>query len=292
LFEKFETKQIDTGETTIHATIGGKGPPLLLLHGYPQTHVMWHKIAPELARHFTVIATDLRGYGDSGKPDSDDEHLVYSKRATAADQIKVMEALGFHRFMVAGHDRGGRVTHRMCLDYPDHVLRASILDIIPTPVVFGTVNQRVATAYYHWFFLIQPFDLPETLIGANPEYFLRKTLRSWAASDTFTDAAFAEYLRAFRDSRTIHATCEDYRAGASIDLKHHKEDEGRKIACPVQILWGEKGLVGSGRDPLEIWREWADDVTGKAMPSGHFIPEEAPKECLQALLEFFKPASS
>jgi haloacetate dehalogenase len=287
LFDKFETKQIDTGETTIHTLIGGKGPPLLLLHGYPQTHVMWHKIAPELARHFTVIATDLRGYGDSGKPDSDDEHLAYSKRATAADQIKVMEELGFHRFMVAGHDRGGRVTHRMCLDYPDHVLRASILDIIPTPVVFGTVNQRVATAYYHWFFLIQPFDLPETLIGANPEYFLRKTLRSWAATDTFSDEAFSEYLRAFRDSRTIHATCEDYRAGASIDLKHHKEDEGRKIACPVQILWGEKGLVGSGRDPLEIWREWADDVTGKAMPSGHFIPEEAPKECLQALLEFF-----
>ncbi len=291
MFEKFETKLIDTGETTIQTLIGGKGPPLLLLHGYPQSHVMWHKIAPELAKHFTVVATDLRGYGDSGKPDSDDEHLAYSKRAMAADQIKVMEELGFHRFMVAGHDRGGRVTHRMCLDYPQHVLRASILDIIPTPVVFATVNQRVATAYYHWFFLIQPFDFPETLIGANPEYFLRKTLRSWSAAETVSDEAFAEYLRAFRDTRTIHATCEDYRAGASIDLQHHKEDNGKKIECPLQILWGEKGLVGAGRDPLEIWREWATDVSGKSMPSGHFIPEEAPKECLAALLEFFKPAA-
>jgi haloacetate dehalogenase len=192
--------------------------------------------------------------------------------------------------MVAGHDRGGRVTHRLCLDYPDHVLRASILDIAPTPVVFSTINQRVATAYYHWFFLIQPFDFPETLIGANPEYYLRKTLRSWSASDTFSDEAFAEYLRCFRETRTIHATCEDYRAGASIDLQHHKEDEGRKIACPVQILWGEKGVVAA-YDPLKLWSEWAEDVSGQAMPSGHFIPEEAPKETLQAFLEFFKPAS-
>src|SRR6185369_4170639 len=164
LFEKFETKDIDTGETTIRTLIGGKGPPLLLLHGYPQTHVMWHKIAVDLAKHFTVVATDLRGYGDSAKPESDKDHVVYCKRTTAADQVKVMEGLGFHRFMVAGHDRGGRVTHRMCLDYPQHVLRASILDIAPTPVVFGTVNQKIATAYYHWFFLIQPFDFPETLI--------------------------------------------------------------------------------------------------------------------------------
>jgi haloacetate dehalogenase len=287
LFEKFETKDIDTGETTIHTLIGGKGPPLLLLHGYPQTHVMWHKIAVDLAKHFTVVATDLRGYGDSGKPESDKDHLVYSKRATATDQVKVMEELGFHRFMVAGHDRGGRVTHRMCLDYPEHVLRASILDIAPTPVVFGTVNQKIATAYYHWFFLIQPFDFPETLIGANPDYYLRKTLRSWSASETFATEAFAEYLRTFRDPRTIHSTCEDYRAGASIDLQHHKEDQGKKIACPVQILWGEKGLVAS-YDPLKLWRDWADDVSGRAMPSGHFIPEEAPKETLAAFLEFFK----
>jgi haloacetate dehalogenase len=206
----------------------------------------------------------------------------------ARDMVEMMAAQGYEKFMVAGHDRGGRVTHRMCLDYPERVLRASVLDIIPTPVVFATVDQRVATAYYHWFFLIQPFDLPETLIGANPEYFLRKKLRAWSASDTFTDEALAEYLRAFRDPRTIHATCEDYRAGASIDLKHHKEDNGRKIACPIQVLWGEKGLVGAGRDPLAVWREWADDVTGRAMPCGHFIAEEAPKECLQALLEFFR----
>lgn len=288
MFEKFDAKTIDTGETTIHALVGGKGPPLLLLHGYPQTHVMWHKIAPELARHFTVVATDLRGYGDSGKPDSDDQHAAYAKRATAEDQIKVMEGLGFSRFMVAGHDRGGRVTHRLCLDWPDHVVRASILDIVPTPVVFGTVDQRIATAYYHWFFLIQPYDLPETLIGANPEYFLRRIFGGLAAGDAVTGEAFAEYLRAFRDKRTIHATCEDYRAAASIDLEHHRADGGKRIACPLQVLWGEKGLVGRAYDPLEVWRDWADDVTGQAMPSGHFIPEEAPEECLRAMLGFFQ----
>ena len=288
MFEKFETKKIDTGETTINTVMAGKGPPLLLLHGFPQSHIMWHKVAPELAKHFTVVATDLRGYGDSGKPDSDDKHVAYSKRATATDQIKVMEALGFHRFMVAGHDRGGRVTHRMCLDFPDHVTRASILDIVPTPVVFGTINQRVATAYYHWFFLIQPFDFPETLIGANPDYYLRKTLRGLAAGEGLTDEAFAEYLRVFRDPKTIHACCEDYRAAASIDLVHHQEDGGRKIECPLQILWGEKGVVGTAYDPLKVWQDWGSNVTGKAMPSGHFIPEEAPKETVAALLEFFK----
>ena len=287
MFEGFETRQIDTGEALINLRIGGSGRPLLLLHGYPETHLMWHKIAPRLAERFTCIVPDLRGYGDSSKPASDPEHLSYSKRATAGDQVKVMQALGYDRFMVAGHDRGGRVTHRLCLDHPDRVERASILDIVPTPVVYGTVNQRVATAYYHWFFLIQPHDFPETLIGANPEYFLRKTLLSWSAAETFPPEVFAEYLRCFRKPETIHATCEDYRAGASIDLEHHKADKGRKIACPIQILWGEKGLVGRGYDTLAVWRDYAENVVGQSVPSGHFLPEEAPDETLQAMLSFF-----
>jgi haloacetate dehalogenase len=289
MFEGFTTRQIDTGEATINVRIGGKGKPLLLLHGYPETGAMWHKVAPKLAEHFTCVVPDLRGYGESSTPKSDKEHYVYSKRANASDQVKVMQALGFEKFMVAGHDRGGRVTHRMCLDHADRIERASILDIMPTPVVFGTVNQRVATAYYHWFFLIQPAPFPETLIGHNPEYYLRHTLTSLSAPGTFPEEIFQEYLRTFRRPEIIHATCEDYRAGASIDLQHHKEDNGKKIACPLQILWGERGLVGRAYETMKIWRDYADNVVGQPMPSGHFIPEEAPEETVKALLGFFKP---
>ncbi len=288
MFEGFQTRQIDTGEAMINLRIGGKGRPLLLLHGYPETHVMWHKVAPRLAEHFTCVVPDLRGYGDSSKPKSDKEHYVYSKRANANDQVKVMRALGFEKFMVAGHDRGGRVTHRMLLDHPDRIERASILDIMPTPVVFGTVNQRIATAYYHWFFLIQPAPYPETLIGHDPEYYLRHTLTSLSAPGTFPEEIFQEYLRTFRLPETIHATCEDYRAGASIDLEHHKADKGRKIACPVQILWGERGLVGRAYDTMKVWGDYAENAVGQQMPSGHFIPEEAPDETVKALLAFFK----
>jgi haloacetate dehalogenase len=289
MFEGFQTRQIDTGEATINVRIGGKGRPLLLLHGYPETGVMWHKVAPRLTEHFTCVVPDLRGYGDSSKPNSDKEHYVYSKRANANDQVKVMQALGYEKFMVAGHDRGGRVTHRMCLDHPDRIERASILDIMPTPVVFGTINQRVATAYYHWFFLIQPAPYPETLIGHDPEYYLRHTLVSLSAPGTFPEEIFQEYLRTFRQPETIHATCEDYRAGASIDLKHHKEDKGRKIACPLQILWGERGLVGRAYETMKVWGDYAENAVGQEMPSGHFIPEEAPEETVKALLAFFKP---
>ena len=288
MFEGFQSRQIDTGEATIHVRIGGKGKPLLLLHGYPETGIMWHKVAPRLAEHFTCVVPDLRGYGDSSKPKSDKEHYVYSKRANANDQVKVMQALGFEKFMVAGHDRGGRVTHRMCLDHPDRIERASILDIMPTPVVFGTVNQRIATAYYHWFFLIQPAPYPETLIGHDPEYYLRHTLTSLSAPGTFPEESFQEYLRTFSKPETIHATCEDYRAGASIDLEHHKADKGRKIACPVQILWGERGLVGRAYDTMKVWADYAENAIGQQMPSGHFSPEEAPDETVKALLDFFK----
>lgn len=286
MFENFETRSFAVNGVTINAVMKGNGPPLLLLHGYPQSHVMWHKIAPALAEHYTVVASDLRGYGDSSKPAGDDQHLTYSKRAMAADQAAVMSALGFERFFIAGHDRGGRVTHRLCLDHPDRVIRAAVLDIIPTPEVFKRLNKLVATAYYHWFFLIQPRGLPETLIGGNPEYYLRN-IGAWGRADAFTPEAFAEYLRCFSNPACIHATCEDYRAAASIDLEHHTADADRKINCPLLVLWGEKGLIGRIYDPVAAWRDYALDVTGRGVASGHFLPEEAPAETLAALLEFF-----
>jgi haloacetate dehalogenase len=286
MFEGFTNRRIAVNGVTINCLVKGDGAPLLLLHGYPQTHVMWHEVAPALAERFTVVAADLRGYGDSAKPPSDDKHLVYSKRSTAADQAALMTELGFKTFMVAGHDRGARVTHRLCLDYPKRVTKAALLDIIPTAEVFKRVDKFVATAYYHWFFLIQPNDLPETLIGGNPEFYLRR-MATRKGKLIFTEGAFAEYLRCFRDPACIHGTCEDYRAGASIDLEHHAADEGRKIACPVLILWGEKGLVGYKQDPIAIWREYASDICGHSVPNGHFLPEESPRETLAALLEFF-----
>jgi len=286
MFENFETRSLAVNGVTINVVMKGNGPPLLLLHGYPQTHVMWHKIAPALAEHYTVVACDLRGYGDSSKPESDDLHLTYSKRAMAADQVAVMSALGFERFRIAGHDRGGRVTHRLCLDHPDRVIRAAVLDIIPTPEVFKRLNKLVATAYYHWFFLIQQRGLPETLIGGNPEYYLRN-IGAWGRADAFTPEAFAEYLRCFSNPACIHATCEDYRAAASIDLEHHTADADRKINCPLMVLWGEKGLIGRIYDPVAVWRDYAVTVSGRGVASGHFLPEEAPAETLAALLEFF-----
>jgi haloacetate dehalogenase len=286
MFEHFETRSLAVNGVTINVAMKGNGPPLLLLHGYPQTHVMWHKIAPALAEHYTVVAPDLRGYGDSSKPEGDDQHLTYSKRTMAADQVAVMSALGFDRFRIAGHDRGGRVTHRLCLDHPDRVIRAAVLDIIPTPEVFKRLNKLVATAYYHWFFLIQPRGLPETLIGGNPEYYLRN-IGAWGRADAFTPEAFAEYLRCFSNPACIHATCEDYRAAASIDLEHHTADADRKINCPLMVLWGEKALIGRIYDPVVVWRDYALDVSGRGVASGHFLPEEAPAETLSVLLEFF-----
>jgi len=288
MFDGFETRDIATTETAIHLRTGGSGPPLLLLHGYPQTHVLWHKVAPALSERFTVICPDLRGYGDSGKPDSTADHASYSKRATANDLVEVMTALGFGAFMVAGHDRGGRVTHRMALDHPERVLRAAVLDIVPTRKIFQTVDQATATGYYHWFFLIQPNGLPEHLIGLDPEYYLRAKLAQWGAvSGAFTDEAMAEYLRCFSDPATIHASCEDYRAAATIDLAHDDADPDHKIDCPLLVLWGEHGLMHRYYDVAETWRERARHVTGRALPCGHFLPEEAPAETLAALQDFF-----
>jgi haloacetate dehalogenase len=282
LFPGFETRKIQTSGATINALRGGSGPPLLLLHGYPQTHVEWHTIAPRLAQRFTVVMADLRGYGDSSKPADGENHVNYSKRAMALDQVDVMHALGFDTFAVVGHDRGARVAWRLAVEHPDHVRRAAVVDIVPKP--YANVTREFATAYFHWFFLIQPAPLPETLIGNNAEFYLRRFL----GGPAITSDAFAEYLRAFRNPETIHATCEDYRAGATIDLTHSDEDGGRKVACPMFVLWGERGTVGRLYDVMKIWRDHATIVTGKSLPGGHFLPEELPDDTLAALMPFLQ----
>ncbi|HZY65457.1 MAG TPA: alpha/beta hydrolase [Rubrobacteraceae bacterium] len=287
MFEGFEEQRIEVSGTSINLVRGGAGPPLLLMHGYPQTHVMWHKIAPRLAEDFTVVATDLRGYGDSSKPAGGEDHAGYSKRAMARDQVEAMDRLGFRNFNVAGHDRGGRVAHRMALDHAGRVKKLAVLDIAPTHTMYTTTDMEFARAYYHWFFLVQPYDLPERMIGADPEYYLRKKIGQWGGDEAaFTPEAVAEYLRCFTPE-TIHASCEDYRASASIDLAHDEEEPGRKLACPVLALWGEKGIIGKKYDVISTWREKADDVRGHSVPCGHFLPEEAPEEALQGLREFF-----
>lgn len=288
LFPGFTARRIATSGAEIHCEFGGSGPPLLLLHGYPQTHAMWHKVARALAREFTVVCPDLRGYGDSSKPDGGERHVNYSKRAMARDMVEVMRALSFARFGLAGHDRGGRVAHRLCLDHPDAVERVAVLDISPTRIMYGKTDQAFATAYYHWFFLIQPFDLPERLIGADPVYYMRKKIGGWSGGLSNFDArALAEYERCFSDPATIHATCEDYRAAASIDLEHDEADAGTLIGCPLLALWGEKGVVNRMFDPIRDWGRVATDVRGRTLPTGHFLPEEAPEETLAAFREFF-----
>ncbi len=288
MFESFTQERIDTGEVEINLRRGGNGPPLLLLHGYPQTHVMWHGVAPLLAQNFTVICADLRGYGESGKPAGEADHSTYSKRAMAADMVRVMEHLGYTSFRVAGHDRGGRVTHRLCLDWPYHVERAAVLDIVPTHKVFATTNQVLSTGYYHWFFLIQPNGLPEHMIGQDPDFYLKEKLARWSAlKENFAPEAVEAYLRAFRDPACIHATCEDYRAAASIDLAHDEADMHKKVGCPLLVLWGLRGLMHENYDVPATWRERASDVTAKGIDCGHFIPEERPLETLDALSNFF-----
>jgi len=291
LFPDFATRRIETRGAQIHCVVGGSGPPLLLLHGYPQTHAMWHRVAPVLAQSYTVVCADLRGYGDSSKPASDAAHAPYSKRAMAADMVEVMGALGFPRFRLVGHDRGGRVAHRLAADHPNAVERLAVLDISPTRIMYGATNQAFATAYYHWFFLIQPFDMPERLIGADPLYYLQRKLKGWAsAGATFDRRAMAEYERCFADPQTIHATCEDYRAAATIDLEHDEADvgAGRKLGCPVLALWGDKGVVHRLYDPVNDWKTVALDVRGRALASGHYLAEEAPAATIEALAAFLR----
>lgn len=289
MFEGFDRRTVTTGAGAVNLVTGGAGPPLLLLHGYPQTHVMWHKVAPVLARHFRVVCPDLRGYGDSLKPDSGPDHAAYSKRAMAQDQADVMTALGFDRFAVAGHDRGGRVAHRLALDHGDRVTRVAVLDICPTQAMYAGTDKEFATAYYHWFFLIQAAPLPERMIAGDPEAWVTSKLGHWGKDPkAFPPEAVAEYVRCFRDPATIHATCEDYRAAAGIDLQHDAADLGRRLQMPLLALWGAKGFVGKRYDVLAEWRLRAADVRGQAVASGHFLPEEAPDETLAALMTFFR----
>jgi len=287
MFEGFTRTQLRTRDITINLVYGGSGPPVLLLHGYPQTHVMWDRAASRLAERFTVVAPDLRGYGDSSKPTGEPDHTNYSKRAMAQDQLEVMAALGFERFAVVGHDRGARVGHRLALDAPEQVMRLAVLDIVPTYHVFKTINQAMATAYYHWFFLIQPYDLPEKLIGANPLYYLHKKLGGWGSGlQVYAPEALAEYERCFQEPAMIHATCEDYRAAASIDLVHDEADRQHKITCPLLALWGAKGRVHQAYDVLAVWHDYATEVQGRALPAGHFLAEECPDETVAELLAF------
>jgi haloacetate dehalogenase len=287
-FPGFRQQQIKTSGATINLVTGGSGPPLLLVHGYPQTHAMWRKVAPRLARDFTVVVPDLRGYGDSSKPAAGADFAAYSKRALALDQVETMAALGHDRFAVAGHDRGARVTHRLLRDHPGKVARAATLDIVPTLYRFETIDQKAATGSWHWFFLIQGRGLPERLIGNDPEFFLRHMfgtlLRDQGAIEP---AAWAEYLRCFSNPDTIRATCDEYRAGASIDLVHDRADLSAKIKMPLLVLWGTHSGQGSGYDLLQVWRDHAEDVRGHGIDSGHFIPEEQPDQAYAALKEFF-----
>ncbi|MBT6442041.1 MAG: alpha/beta hydrolase [Alphaproteobacteria bacterium] len=289
MFKGFERLTIEVDGIAINLMKGGKGRPLLLLHGYPQSHAMWHLVAPLLAQHFTVVVPDLRGYGDSAKPASDEAHMVYSKRATAADQVGVMKALGFETFGVVGHDRGGRVGHRMALDFPDQVNRLAVLDIVPTLLAFEETDQEKASGYYHWFFLSQPPCLPEHLIGGDPVFYLHWCLKSWGGSlDYFMPEAMAEYERCFSDPDTIRASCEDYRAGATIDLEHDRADLEKKVTCPVFALWGERSRIHKWYDVGAKWRERASDVTAGSLDCHHFMPEEDPEEVTRALFYFLR----
>lgn len=290
LFPGFTARDLDAGGVRIRARVGGSGSPVLLLHGYPQTHAMWHRVAAPLAERFTVVAADLRGYGDSEKPPTAPDHAPYSKRAMAADLVGAMAALGFGTFHLVGHDRGGRVGHRLALDHPGRVVTLTVLDIAPTLAMYEQTDMEFARAYYHWFFFIQPAPLPERLVGADPEFFLREKLRAWSQGRwPFAEDAFAEYLRCFRDPATIHASCEDYRAAATIDLAHDRADRqaGRRVRCPILALWGERGTVHRCFRPLEEWRKASDaGVEGGPLPSGHYLPEEVPDEVLGVLLPF------
>jgi haloacetate dehalogenase len=291
MLEGFTRTEIQTSGARIVTVHGGKGPPVLLMHGNPFTHLSWHKVAPRLAKDFTVVCTDLRGYGDSEKPPGGDDHSGYSFRTMAQDQVEVMAALGFPRFYAAGHDRGARVLHRMCLDHADKVARAAILDIIPQHHLLNNVTRSWATFSWHWFFMIQPYDFPERMMNADPEFYIKKKLAKTKQGLSFFDeAALAEYIRCIKNPATVHAMCEDYRATFTIDLAMDTKDfeAGRKITCPVMLVWGATGGVGRNHKSMEIWPLYASDIRGgKAVPSGHYLAEEAPNETYEELRAFF-----
>jgi haloacetate dehalogenase len=288
LFPGFRMVDVETSDATIRLRTGGSGPPLLLLHGYPQTHVLWHKVAPRLAERFTVVAADLRGYGDSGKPATTADHAPYSKRAMAEDMAEVMTALGHETFFLAAHDRGARVAHRLALDHTDRVRKLAVLDIAPTREMYRETTDLFARLYWHWFFLITPAPFPERMIGADPDaYWLKKCGSGSAGLSAFAPEALAEYLRCFRDPATIHASCEDYRAAATIDIAHDDADGDRKLDCPLLVLWGKNGVIERCFDALALWRERASDVRGHALPGGHYLAEECPGLVAEELERFF-----
>ncbi|MFM0041324.1 alpha/beta fold hydrolase [Paraburkholderia sediminicola] len=291
MFTGFTDASIHVDGIQIHAIRAGNGPALLLLHGHPQTHAIWHKVAPALAQHFTVIAADLRGYGDSGKPQGAPDHSNYSKRRMAADQVALMRAQGFTQFAVIGHDRGGRVAARMALDHPQAVTKLVTLDVAPTLAMYEKTSFEFARAYWHWFFLVCPAPFPETLIRADPDLYLKQTIGARSAGlAPFTEAAYAGYLRCLSDPTTAHGMCEDYRASITIDLDHDRTSlaEGQKIECDFLALWGAHGVIEQCFEPLAEWRQWSAHVSGAALPCGHYIPEEAPGLLLERALPFLQ----
>ncbi|MBB98536.1 MAG: alpha/beta hydrolase [Rhodobacteraceae bacterium] len=293
LFPGFEARHVTGDGAEIFCRIKGNGPPLLLLHGYPQTHAMWHPVADALARDFTVVVADLRGYGASDAPEGDPAHARYSKRAMARDMVAVMAALGHARFAVAGHDRGGRVAYRMALDHPDRLTALCVLDILPTYEYWKAMDWRYAMAIYHWLFLAQPHPLPERLIAGDPGFYLDYTLASWTAAkdlSAFDARALAAYRASFSQAARQHAACEDYRAGATIDMEHDSADRaaGRRIATPTLVLYGNAGIAGKASTPLDTWKTWTEDLTGEGIDGGHFVVEENPQATLAALTRFLK----
>jgi haloacetate dehalogenase len=296
-FEGFEARDFEVNGTSIFARFGGnaQGPTLLLLHGFPQSHVMWHRVVQALQARFFLVLPDLRGYGDSSKVPGLPDHSNYSKRNMAQDAVAVMDALGRDRFFLCGHDRGGRVAHRLAVDHPGRVDKLCVIDIAPTLDMYSATNMAFASAYYHWFHLIQPSPLPETMIGGNAVAYLHAKLGGWGSSGlSFIEPeALIEYERCFCTPEAIHAACEDYRASAGIDLVHDRESRtrGEKIVCDTQVLWGERGVVQKLFDPLALWQaQCTGIVSGRAMPAGHFIPEELPLETAHALQQFFMHA--
>ncbi|ONS50783.1 alpha/beta fold hydrolase [Burkholderia cenocepacia] len=289
MFEGFSDVSATVDGIKIHALMAGAGPALLLLHGHPQTHAIWHKVAPTLARQFTIVVADLRGYGDSGKPPGEPDHANYAKRRTALDQVRLMQALGLPTFAVIGHDRGGRVAARMALDHPDVVSRLVTLDVAPTLAMYQQTSFEFARAYWHWFFLVRPSPFPETLIRADPDLYLKQTMGARSAGlKPFAPEAYAAYLRCLSDPATAHGICEDYRASVGIDLEHDQADlaAGKQIQCPFLALWGRDGVIERCFDPLAEWRRWNPGVKGMALPCGHYIPEEAPEVLLDHVLAF------
>ncbi|WP_297819497.1 alpha/beta hydrolase [uncultured Paraglaciecola sp.] len=289
MFTFYKTEKVAVNGININYRIGGNGPALLLLHGHPQTHAIWHKVADKLAQHFTVVAADLRGYGDSDKPVASDKSEAYSKRVMAKDQVELMKHLGFEHFSVLAHDRGARVAHRLAADHPSNVICMVLLDIAPTLAMYEQTNQEFARAYWHWFFLIRPAPFPESLIEADPENYLRSVMGTRSAGmSPFTEEVFSEYLRCLKLPGAATGICEDYRASAGIDLVHDKTDieAGHKVSCPLLVLWGKEGVVGRCFEPIVEWEKVAEQVTGHSLPSGHYIPEEAPELLLEQVLSF------